>query len=98
MNKDRSITNLLKNLKLNINFDQLQVVDYWEADFCAIGLKRDNKLVYISTYNQDGGVVKYDYDLEILDGQTKDEVNVIKEVRASSENELLEDIKMFLEV
>jgi hypothetical protein len=38
--KDKAITDLLEKLKLITDFHLVEVVDYWEGDNCAIGLKR----------------------------------------------------------
>jgi len=98
INKDKSITNLIERLKLINNFSIVQIVDYWEADLCAIGLKKSNKLIYISTYNYEGNNIMYDYDLEIINEENGDNINVVKEVRSKSEDELVNDIKFFFEV
>jgi len=96
INKDKSISNLIERLKLIINLSLVQIVDYWEADLCAIGLKKDNKLIYISTYSYDISNIKYDYDLEIINEEEEDNINVVKEVRSVSEDELMKEIKIFL--
>lgn len=99
MEKDITILNLLERLKLAINFTLLNIVDYWEADHCAIGLMKGNKLAYISTYNcAENEVDMYDFDLEIIDESNKEKINTIKIGRNVSENELIEEIKLFLDV
>lgn len=98
MEKDKTILNLIERLKLIIDFSLIQIVDYWEADFCAIGLKKGNKLVYISTYNNIEKELKYDYDLEILENIDENKIELFKEVRSVYEVELIRDIRTFLEV
>lgn len=98
INKDKSIANLIERLKLIINFNLVQIVDYWDADLCAIGIKKGNKLIYISTYNYDFNDIKYDYDLEIINKEEEDNINVVKEVRSVSEEKLVKDIKSFFEL
>jgi hypothetical protein len=97
-NKHRTINRLLKQLKFQVNFKDLHVVDHWEADRCAIGLQKGNKLIYISTYN---GVKhakeEYDYDLEIGEN-LKDSSTVIKSVKGISNSQLIHEIKSYLEV
>jgi hypothetical protein len=97
-NKHRTINRLLKELKSQVNFKDLQVTDHWEADTCAIGLQKGNKLIYISTYN---GVKhakeEYDYDLEVVDN-LKDNSTVIKSVRGVSNSQLIHEIKLYLKV
>jgi hypothetical protein len=70
--KDSSILKLIERLKLVINFTQLEVIDYWDADLCAIGLKKGNRLVYISTFNYiEKNESGYDFDLEIIHDNSK---------------------------
>lgn len=97
--KDKTIIDLLDRLKLMINFDLLEIVDYWEADLCAIGIKRGDKLVYISAYNfVDKKTVRYDYDLELIGNLKQDKLRVVKEKRGVSEGELIAELKEFLEL
>jgi hypothetical protein len=99
MEKDITIIRLIEKLKLNINFTLVEVIDYWDADRCAIGLKRDNQLVYISTFNYVGNNrLKYDFDLEIIDESDQEKIKVVKSGRKVSETELVNEIKLFLKV
>lgn len=97
MIKDKTILDLIQKLKSNLDFNLLEIVDYWPSDLCAIGLQKGNKLVYISTFNSlHKDEVKYDYDLELYD--KKDDVVIIKEGREITEKELIKEIKKFLEI
>jgi hypothetical protein len=52
--KDDSIKNVLNNLFHQFGKSNFEVIDYWDADLSAIGIKNstDKKyLVYISTFN-----------------------------------------------
>lgn len=99
MEKDITIIGLLDRLKLIIDFSQLQIVDYWEADLCAIGLKDRNRLIYISTFNYlEEKELKYDFDFEILEKGKNQLMKVVKEGRSVSEKELIKEIKLFLSV
>jgi hypothetical protein len=99
MEKDITILKFIERLKLIINFTLLEVVDYWEADLCAIGLLRGNKLVYISTFNNvENEESMYDFDLEIIDESDKEKFDVVKVGRNISEAELVCEIKLFLDV
>ena len=73
----------------------MEIVDYWEADFCAIGIKRGNRLIYISTFKD---AERYDYDLELLNEQKMDDIKVIKEGRGVSEDVLINVLKEFLNI
>jgi hypothetical protein len=99
MEKEQSIIKFIERLKSQVDFNQLEIVDYWEADLCAIGVKRGQKLFYISTYNYiNAKTIQYDYDIEKVDDQDQAYTKVIKEGRGVSELKLIEEIKIFLEV
>ena len=97
LNKHQSIINFLRQLHL-LNI-QLDIVDYWEADRCAIGLKKDNKLTYISTYNYiNEEVIKYDYDFEIYDTAKPDTIHIVKSKTGISSIEFIIEIKVFFNI
>lgn len=99
MEKDITILKLIERLKLIINFSLLKVVDYWKADLCAIGLTKGNKLVYISTFNYaENEELTYDFDLEIIDENDKEKISVVKIGRNVSEDELVNEVQLFLDV
>ena len=92
--KDITIENFLKNLKNTLDTSQVEVIDLWEADTCAIGIRKEDKLVYISTYNYcQNKIISYDFDFEIIN---KNKLEVIKERRGVTERELLDEINIFL--
>ena len=92
--KDITIENFLKNLKNALDTSQVEVIDLWEADTCAIGIKRENKMIYISTYNYiENESIRYDFDFEIIN---KNKLEVIKERGGVTERELLDEINIFL--
>ena len=94
--KDITIENFLKNLKNALDTSQVEVIDLWEADTCAIGIKRENKMIYISTYNYiENKPIRYDFDFEIIN---KNKLEVIKERRGVTEKELLDEINIFLDL
>ena len=99
MDKDKTILNLIEKLKLIIDFRLLKVVDSWPSDFCAIGIQKADKLVYISTFNfVEKDELKYDYDLELIDKSDESKINVLKKGRGVTEAELTEQLSAFLEV
>lgn len=96
MEKDITILKLIERLKLTINFNLVEVVDYWEADLCAIGLIKENKLIYISTFNYlENQELMYDVDLEVIDENNKERINVVRVGRNVSEMELVNEVKLF---
>jgi hypothetical protein len=94
MIKHTSIIDLIEKLKLRINFNQVEIVDYWDGDLCAIGFKRKERLVCLSSYNFANGISDdYDYDFEMLNEQQVDNLNIIKKARNRKEEQLIADIK-----
>ena len=99
MEKDISIINFITRLKTSINFNRVEIVDYWEADLCAIGLRDGDKLIYISTYNYlYDKEVKFDFDKELLNNDHLDEIKIVETGRNVSEEDLIHEIKLFLGV
>lgn len=99
MNKDKTILKLLERLKPIIDANKLHIIDHWESDLCAIGLKRNNRTVYISTYNFiNDEPARFDYDLEIADELNENKFQVLKEGRAVTEDNLIQAISSFLEI
>ena len=99
MIKDKTIVDLIDKLRLATNFAEAEIVDYWDGDLCAIGIKRHRRLVYISTFDLSQGKVNgYDYDLELLDEKLVDKLNIVKEGRNVTEEKLIAEIKLFLRV
>ena len=94
--KDITIENFLKNLKNTLDTSQVEVIDLWEADTCAIGIKKKNKLICISTYNYfENEPIRYDFDFEIIN---ENKLEVIKERKGVTEKELLDEINIFLDL
>lgn len=99
MKKHKTLIALLDKLKSKVDFDKVEFVDYWDGDLCAIGFKRGIRLVYLSSWNFADGISEgYDYDFELLNEKQSDKLSVLKEARNVSEEELIADIKEFLDV
>ena len=68
--KDRSIWIFLGQLAKDVDSQQYQVVDHWDADLFAVGvaaLDEPKRLVYVSTYRQEPG--RYVVECEAPDEQ-----------------------------
>lgn len=81
-----------------IEENETKIVDCWEGDLCAIGLKKDNKVVYISTYNfrfYKPNKVKYYVDFETIDINTLETLEVIKTLDKIDEENLLNEVVSF---
>lgn len=98
MIKHAIINKLIQKLKERLNFNLLEIRDYWDGDLLAIGLVRGNKMVYIAAKILKNRIILYDYDFEILDEEHLDNLNVIKEVRDITEEELINAIKEYLDL
>jgi hypothetical protein len=98
MNKHKTIEALLDKVGLSVNIDLVEIVDYWEADLCAIGIRRVNKLVYISNYNYlNEKQVRFDYDFELI-AEDYNKGIVLKEGRNVTDDELITDLKKIFEI
>ncbi|OPC55107.1 hypothetical protein DSC47_11190 [Elizabethkingia miricola] len=64
-NKNSAVNTLIKKLR-NENSINYTIVDFWDADITAIGLKFENVLFYISTFNYNN-INQYDLILEDCD-------------------------------
>lgn len=84
-NKSIEINDLLSKISKE-TLQNYTVVDFWEADLTAIGLKIENKLVYISSFNYDKNS-KYNLIIEEYDTG-----KLINEEKESSYDELIEII------
>ncbi|AQX83835.1 hypothetical protein I6H88_12350 [Elizabethkingia bruuniana] len=64
-NKNSAVNTLIKKLR-NENNINYTIVDFWDADITAIGLKFENVLFYISTFNYNN-INQYNLILEDCD-------------------------------
>lgn len=99
MVKDKIIMRFITRLESIIDFNLVEIVDYWDGDLLAIGIKRGSKLVYLAVNKSTNGrSITYDYDFEIINVNQVDDIDVIKEVRNMSEHETIEEIRNFLNI
>jgi hypothetical protein len=98
-NKDSSIIEIIKKFNIFFGPGKFEIVDYWDADLCAIGLRLNRKVVYINSFAYvRENEVKYDYDFEVMDKKNNEKMDVIKSVRGASGQTLIEDVKDFFEM
>lgn len=88
---------MIQKLKERLNFNLLEIRDYWDACLLSIGLVRGNKTVYIVAKVLKNRTILYDCDFEILDEEHLDNLHVIKEIRDITEEELIKAIKEYLD-
>lgn len=107
-NKDASIVAVFKRIMsyfgegfLETYFldDEEKLVDLWEADLLAIGLKRKQKVIYISIWDfKDRALedMKYFVEFELIDEETLKQKERVKEINGISADDLLQEIKKFV--
>lgn len=98
LEKDQTILQFIDRLKTIVDFNDIEIVDHWDADLCGIGFRRDNKLVFISTYHHTETNPVYDYELEFIDNKKMDKVKTYGSKKGIEEKELVEAIRTFLAV
>ena len=87
--KTTEINNLVKAFSSE-DFSGYEFVDYWDADTTALGLKKGNILIYISSYDYSKTNC---YDIIIEELETG---NVLKSEDKRSYDELIDDVQPFL--
>jgi hypothetical protein len=92
-NKDKTITKFVQIIKNTFGEDAFEEKDYWHS--LAIGLQKNNKLIYISTEACEKD--NYFYELEQL-VDDPDRVYISKGVDEVPEDKLLEVISDFFEI
>ncbi len=99
MKKHKTIVQLIRKVESIFDMSLIEFSDSWDGDLCALGLKRGLKTVYINTYNYiDESTPAYDYDLELNETADETKYQVIKCGRCVSEDELIDELKSFLEL
>jgi len=93
--KDESIVAFIDRLALAADLTLVQIVDYWDGDLCAIGFKRENRLVYVSTFNGENNLY---YELELLDDVEIDKFSVLQRGDGVAEDVLISIIKEYLNI
>jgi len=79
--------------------DAIESVDFWEADLCATGFKKKDKLVYISTWRYRDCTpenMKYYAEFEVIDEATSETQSIAKVLKDVSEEVLLKEVSHYL--
>lgn len=82
-----------------IEDNEEKIVDFWEADLCAIGLKKKDKLIYISSWENSNNPIDnmiYHVEFEIIDQNTLETNQLVKEITGISISDLIPEIDLFL--
>lgn len=76
-----------------------KLVDFWEADLCAIGLKRGQKVIYISSWDFRFRALEemmYYIEFELIEEGSLETKEVVKQISGVSREDLLLYIKEFM--
>ncbi|HEY1056812.1 MAG TPA: hypothetical protein VGE24_16820 [Emticicia sp.] len=97
--KHHTIINLTNRLKVLFDFSTVEFVNYWDADLCTIGLRQNEQLIYINTFNYiEEAIPRFDYVLEKLGEPISEELNIIKECSGIIESELIFELTQILKL
>ena len=96
MTKHHSITNLVELIFNKFGSNAPIIMDHWEGDLYAIGLEKNNKLIYISTYELKPN--HYFYECEILTNDTQKPYLVDSTEDDITEERLLKVMSKFFEI
>lgn len=89
MNKHATINDLLEVIRAKTALDESCLVDYWDADLCAVGIKWGDRLMYVSTFNHvNAATPMYDYEISLLD-PTGIEVRSLVEMKTAEQAEVV---------
>ncbi|MEM8900736.1 MAG: hypothetical protein AAGC85_21660 [Bacteroidota bacterium] len=97
MVKDKSILDLIETLKSNFDNQILEIVDHWDADLYAIGIKKGSKLMYISTFESvvRNGDLQYYIELELINPSDQSPIKVLKRRSGLTEMKLMKEVNAF---
>ena len=73
--------------------------DFWDADDYAVGLRKDEKLIYISNWdfrNCSKGNERFYSEFELIDSTTFETKEVIKKLKGLTQDELIKAINAFV--
>jgi hypothetical protein len=94
-NKDKTITKFVQIIKNTFGENAFEETDYWDEDLLAIGLKRLNKLIYISTAGCKKNQCYYELELLVDDPEI---IYISKGSDDGNKQKLLEVISDFFEI
>jgi hypothetical protein len=75
------------------------ISDFWDADDYAVGLRKDEKLIYISNWDFkhcSKGKARFYSELELIDPTTFETKEVIKKLKGLTQDELIKEINAFV--
>lgn len=98
-NKDISIRVIWNGIVNAFGANYFSLVDFWDADNFAFGLKIGAKLIYISTWDfkeNQGNEIKCYSEFELINEETMETQKSIKQLNGLDSDKLIEEIKIFI--
>lgn len=98
--KHEAIVNIVHLIIITFGEDFFNLPGFWEADNYAVGLKRGNKLIYISNWDYKDRSPQdmwYSAEFERIDGQTAETLSIERVIDGVDGKTLIKEIKEFLE-
>ena len=96
-NKDKTIKDIWQEVQTVFGKDYFSIVDFWESDNFALGFKRDDKLVYVSTWHfRDSDGLNCFAEFELIDAQTDETRETFKTIEKITTSNLVDEIKSFI--
>ncbi len=96
--KEESILTIYNAIIHELGIDYFEKIDYWDGDNCAIGFKREEKIIYISTWNfrnLDATLMRYYAEFEIIDVISLETLETKKILNAATKDELVAEVVLF---
>jgi len=99
--KHEAIVNIVHLISATFGKDFFNLPGFWEADNYAIGLKKQNKLIYISNWDyrdRPPGDMWYSAEFELVDEHTAETLSIERVIDGLNQDGLIKEIKEFLEI
>jgi hypothetical protein len=99
-NKDKSIQYIINIITETFGANYFALVDFWEGDNYALGLRKNEKLIYISTWNfkdcPENEPLFY-IEFELVDSTTFSTLKIEKMLNGVNKSELISEIQRFVD-
>jgi hypothetical protein len=97
--KDEAILDILRFITAVFGKGVFTLTDIWAGDNCALGLKRKNKLIYISTWGyRDRPLeeMRYYAEFELINEKTLETLSIEEVVDGVDREILVKEIEQFI--
>lgn len=98
-NKNKTIVGIYKHICEVFGRDFFELTDIWESDCYALGLKKQGKLIYISTWDHRHRSLSdmcYYVEFELIDDTTNESKAISKQINNLSKELLIIEMNIFL--